>query len=137
MNLLNSLSLGLVLLMGAPLAQAGAVIVAADSSEAALDKSVVQAVFLGRTQRIGGSPVVLVMQKSGAVRESFDADVLGKPGPQLTAHWSRLIFTGRAKQPEEATSDADVVAKVAGTPGAIGYVGSVPAGANVKVVFEF
>lgn len=116
---------------------AGAVIVSADSSAGSLDKAAIQNVFLGREQSVGGSPVQLVFQKSGATREKFDADVLGKPGSQLTAHWSRLIFTGRAKQPEEAESDADVVSKVSGKPGAIGYVNSVPAGANVKVVFEF
>jgi len=118
-------------------AHAGAVIVSADSSVATLDKSAVQNVFLGREQNVGGAPVVLVFQKSGAAREKFDADVLGKPGSQLTAHWSRLIFTGRAKQPEDAEGDADVIGKIAGKPGAIGYVASVPADAGVKVVFEF
>ena len=118
-------------------ANAGAVIVAANSAQAAMDQAAVQGVFLGRDQRVGGEAVALVFQKPGAARDKFDADVLGKPGSQLTAHWSRLIFTGRAKQPEEAGSDAEVVAKVAGKPGAIGYVDSVPAGAAVKVVFEF
>jgi hypothetical protein len=118
-------------------AEAGAVIVGADSSQAAMDKSAVQAVFLGQEQRVGGAPVVVVFQKAGAARTKFDGDVLGKPGAQLTSHWSRLIFTGRAKKPEEANSDADVVAKVASTPGAIGYVDSVPAGANAKVIFDF
>lgn len=131
------LSLAILGLALSNLAQAGAVIVSADSSQAAMDQSRVQAVFLGRESSVGGSPVVLVFQKSGPVREKFDADVLGRPGSQLTSHWSRLIFTGRAKAPEEVNSDAEVAARVAGTPGAIGYVGSVPAGANVKVVFEF
>lgn len=132
--------LSLSLLMGLALsaqAQAGAVIVSADSAVSSLDKSAIQGVFLGRNQKVGDAPVALVFQRGGAVREKFDADVLGKPGSQLTAHWSRLIFTGRAKQPEEAGNDVEVVAKVAGKPGAIGYVDSVPAGAGVKVVFEF
>ncbi len=118
-------------------AQAGAVIVSADASVSSLDKSAIQGIFLGRDQKVGDAPVALVFQRGGSTREKFDGDVLGKPGSQLTAHWSRLIFTGRAKQPEEAGNDAEVVAKVAGKPGAIGYVDSVPAGAGVKVVFEF
>lgn len=118
-------------------ANAGAVIVSGDAAVSSFDKAGVQGVFLGRDQKVGDAPVALVFQRAGTVREKFDADVLGKPGSQLTAHWSRLIFTGRAKQPEEAGNDAEVVAKVAGKPGAIGYVDSVPAGANVKVVFEF
>jgi hypothetical protein len=135
-NLSTLLSCG-VLLLASPLVSAGAVIVAADSSQAQMEKAAVQAVFLGQEQRVGGAPVVVVFQKTGAARTKFDGDVLGKPGAQLTSHWSRLIFTGRAKKPEEANSDADVVAKVASTPGAIGYVDTVPAGASVKVVFEF
>lgn len=132
------LTLSLLLgLAAAAQVQAGAVIVSADSTLSSLDKAGVQNVFLGRDQKVGDATVALVFQRGGPIREAFDADVLGKPGSQLTAHWSRLIFTGRAKQPEEASGDAEVVAKVAGKPGAIGYVANVPAGANVKIVFEF
>lgn len=118
-------------------AHAGAVIVAAESPESSMDSAKIQGIFLGRDQKVGNSPAALVFQRGGPTREKFDADVLGKPGSQLTAHWSRLIFTGRAKQPEEADNDADVIAKVTGKAGAIGYVDTVPAGASVKVVFEF
>jgi ABC-type phosphate transport system substrate-binding protein len=131
---LAAAALGLTVALSA---QAGSVIVSADSPESSMDEAKVQSLFLGRETKVGGTAVALVFQKPGAAREKFDADVLGKPGAQLTAHWSRLIFTGRAKQPEEAGSDAEVVAKVAGKPGAIGYVSAVPAGAAVKVVYEF
>ena len=77
-------------------ANAGAVIVSGDAAVSSFDKAGVQGVFLGRDQKVGDAPVALVFQRAGTVREKFDADVLGKPGSQLTAHWSRLIFTGRA-----------------------------------------
>lgn len=137
MKPLKQMTLALALAAAPLTADAGAVVVAAESGVTALDRSAVQALFLGRTKRLGSEDVTLVMQKSGAVREAFDRDVLGKPGSQLTAHWSRLIFTGRAKQPEEANSDADVIAKVTSTPGAIGYVTQLPADGSVRAVLEF
>jgi ABC-type phosphate transport system substrate-binding protein len=118
-------------------AEAGSVIVGKDASVQSLDQSEVQRVFLGRTGSLGGSPVVVVFQKSGATREAFDGKVLAKPGAQLTSYWSKLVFTGKAKAPEEVDSDAAVKAKVAATPGAIGYIDDSAVDASVKVVFKF
>ena len=79
----------------------------------------------------------IVFHKSGSVRESFDNTVLGKPGSQLTSYWAKLVFTGKAKAPEELASDAEVRAKVAATPGAIGYVDDGAVDASVTKVFDF
>ncbi|GIX37724.1 MAG: hypothetical protein KatS3mg127_0963 [Silanimonas sp.] len=117
-------------------AHAGKVVVAANSSQGPLDKAAVQAIFLGRTPTVGGQPAVIVFQK-GPVRAQFEDGVLGRSGAQLTSHWSRLVFTGRAKQPEEVADDAAVKAKVAATPGAIGYISADAVDSSVKVVFEF
>lgn len=115
---------------------AGKVVVAANSSQGALDKAGVQAVFLGRTTTVGGQPAVVVFQK-GPVRAPFENDVVGRAGPQLASHWSRLVFTGRAKAPEDLADDAAVKAKVASTPGAIGYISDGAVDGTVKVIFDF
>ncbi|WP_028771265.1 hypothetical protein [Silanimonas lenta] len=117
-------------------AHAGKVVVAANSSQGPLSKADVQAIFLGRTPTVGGQPAVIVFQK-GPVRATFENEVLGRSGAQLTSHWSRLVFTGRAKQPEEVADDAAVKAKVAATPGAIGYISAGAVDSSVKVLFEF
>ena len=36
--------------------------------------------------------------------------VVGRSGAQLTSHWARLVFTGRAKAPEDLADDAAVKA---------------------------
>jgi len=117
-------------------AQAGKIVVAANSSQAALDKSSAQSIFLGRTASVGGQPSVIIFQK-GSVREDFELNVVGRSGAQLGSHWSRLVFTGRAKAPDDLANDAAVKAKVVSTPGAIGYISDDAADASVKVLFDF
>lgn len=125
----------LALLTASP-AFAGKVVVAANSSQGSLDKAGVQAIFLGRTAQVGGQPAVVVFQK-GPTRAPFESGVVGRAGAQLASHWSRLVFTGRAKAPEDLADDAAVKAKVASTPGAIGYISDDAVDGTVKVLFDF
>lgn len=126
----------LVLALAAGPALAGKIVVAANSSQGALDKAAAQAIFLGRTTSVGGQPAVIVFQK-GPTRAPFESGVVGRAGAQLTAHWSRLVFTGRAKAPEEVADDAAVKAKLAATPGAIGYISDGAVDSSVKVLLDF
>ena len=118
-------------------AEAGSVIVGPGTDVNSLDANAIKRIFLGRESTLGAQPIVVVFQKSGSVRESFDNTVLGKPGSQLTSYWAKLVFTGKAKAPEELASDAEVRAKVAATPGAIGYVDDGAVDASVTKVFDF
>jgi ABC-type phosphate transport system substrate-binding protein len=118
-------------------ASAGAVVVAAGSSAAALDADAAKRAFLGRESTIGGAPAMVVYQKSGATKDAFESKVLGKSGADLAGYWSKLIFTGKAKAPEEVAGDAAVKAKIAATPGAIGYVDDGAVDSSVKVLFKF
>ena len=96
---------------------AGSVVVGADSPAGALDAEAVKRVFLGREATVGGKPAVVVYQKAGATKSAFESGVLGRSGADLAGYWSKLIFTGKAKAPEELSGDAAVKAKVASTPG--------------------
>lgn len=126
-----------LLLAAASNVHAGAVVASADSTYSAMDIEQVKRVFLGRETSVDGKPVTLVFQKGGAVRDQFDNQVLGRPGAQLTSYWSKLIFTGKAKAPDEASNDADVVAKLAANPNAIGYVSDAAVSGKVKVLYKF
>jgi ABC-type phosphate transport system substrate-binding protein len=118
-------------------ASAGSVIVGPGTDVSSLDADAVKRIFLGRESQVGGKPVVVVFQKGGSVREAFDNAVLGKPGAQLSAYWSKLVFTGKAKAPDEVDGDAAVKAKVAATAGAIGYVADSAVDGSVRKVFDF
>lgn len=129
--------LGIALLVLASQAHAGAVVVASGSKAASMDAEAVKRVFLGREASVGGAAAVVVYQKSGATREAFNKSVLGKAGAELTSYWSRLIFTGKAKAPTEVDGDAAVKARLASSPGAIGYVSDAAIDGSVKVLFKF
>ncbi|NZA27948.1 phosphate ABC transporter substrate-binding protein [Luteimonas sp. SJ-92] len=131
-------ALGLAVALASPFdAEAGSVVVAADSGAGAMDAEAVRRVFLGRETSVGGAQASVVYQRGGALRDSFDKDVLGRAGAELTSYWSRLVFTGKAKAPEEVANDAAVKAKVASTPGAIGYIDDASVDGSVKVLFTF
>jgi TonB family protein len=81
-------------------------------------------VFLEETRWFGdGFHAEPVIEKDGPVHEAFLQEYIGKSSDDLQTFYRALIFTGRGFKPKELASDAEVVAYVARTKGAIGYVG--------------
>src|ERR1022692_171940 len=74
------------------------------------------------TSLADGSHVEPVLEKSGAVHEAFLQEDDGRTDDDLQSYYRALVFTGRGSMPKELSSDAEVVAYVARTRGAIGYV---------------
>jgi len=90
-------------------------------------------VFLGAKSSLSdGSAVEPVLMQSGAAHEAFLKEYVGKTDAALRNHFKSLVFTGKGSMPKSFASDADVVAYVAKTKGAIGYVGNAGAAAGVK-----
>jgi hypothetical protein len=81
-----------------------------------------------------GSHVQPVLAKKGAAHEAFLKDYLGKSDSALQTYYRSLVFTGRGSMPKEFGSDAEIVAYVARTKGAIGYVSGSADAAGVKVL---
>ena len=84
-------------------------------------------VFLATKTSLSGSHVEPVLEKAGPAHEAFLKKYLGKTDAALNTYYRSLVFTGKAFMPKMLASDAQVVAYVARTKGAIGYVN---AGAN-------
>ena len=69
------------------------------------------------------------------VRKEFTNAVLGQSLMGVKNHWQQQIFAGRAAPPPVKETEAEVVAFVAATPGAIGYVStSASLSSGVKVI---
>src|SRR5690606_5685245 len=85
------------------------VIVAANNSQTFLSQSQVINIFLGRTKAyLDGTPALPVDQAEGTLaRNEFYRDLLGWTAPQLRAHWSKIIFTGRGRPPRQLADDAE------------------------------
>jgi len=72
--------------------------------------------------------------KKGAVHEAFLQQYLGVTEDDLQIYYRTLLFTGRGSMPKVLESDAEVVAYVARTRGAIGYVSSSANAVGVKTL---
>jgi ABC-type phosphate transport system substrate-binding protein len=97
---------------------------------ASLTRAQVSQMFLKKLARWpDGKPVVAVDQaKTAAIREVFSRTVLGRGATAVVAFWQQQIFSGADVPPAEKASEAEVIAFVKATPGAIGYVS---AGADI------
>lgn len=101
------------------------------SSELSADE--LKLVFLGtKTSLADGSVVEPVLAQSGPAHDSFLKIYVGKSDPALRNHFKSLVFTGKGSMPKSFASDADIVAHVAKTKGAIGYLAAAPANPGVK-----
>jgi hypothetical protein len=125
-----------ILLLGALSARAAdvKVIVNPSVSVSSVSAGDLQAVFLLDSDSLGGNHVVPVLEKSGPAHEAFLKAFLGKNDAALQAFYRSLVFTGKASMPKFLASDAEVVAYVAKTKGAIGYVSSGASTEGVKTL---
>ena len=82
------------------------------------------ALFLKKTNKWpDGTPIVPVEPgHDSSLRLSFCRAVHDKTVAMVDSYWQKQVFSGRSSPPLSKTSDAEVVAYVRGTRGAIGYV---------------
>jgi ABC-type phosphate transport system substrate-binding protein len=98
------------------------------------------AVFLRKAVRWGtGAPAVPVDQSgTSAVRNAFSQAVLGMPVATAVQYWQKQMFgTKPLRPPAVKASDAEVIAFVEKTEGAVGYVSkaaTLPAGVKALAV---
>lgn len=82
-----------------------------------------KSVYLGKSTSLGdGTRVEPVLEKGGPAHEIFLRHYLGQSNEQLQVYYRSLVFSGKASMPKEVGSDAEMIAYVARTKNAIGYV---------------
>lgn len=112
------------------------IIVSARSKLGALSAEQAADIFLAHTRRFpDGSEAVAIDQSLGSpLRDQFYGKLAGRSPALMKAHWSRLIFTGRAEPPAEVEGSVAVRKLIADNPGLIGYVERGALDASVRVV---
>lgn len=118
-------------------AQIGSVKIIANSSVKSdmISADELKSVFLGEKSSLNdGSHVEPVLEKGGVTHEAFVKEYLGKSDAALQIYYRSQVFTGKGSMPKSVGSDADVVAYVAKTKGAIGYIGSGTRAEGVKTL---
>jgi TonB family protein len=93
-----------------------------------------KSLYLGEKSSINGTHVEPVIERRGPAHEAFLRDYLGQTDDQLRKYYEALVFTGRGSMPKTVSSDAEVVAYVAKTRGAIGYVGTAASVEGVRTL---
>jgi TonB family protein len=92
-------------------------------------------VFLEENNSLAdGSHVEPVLEKDGPAHQAFLQKYVGRTADDLQTYYRGLAFSGRGSMPKELGSDAEVVAYVAKTRGAIGYVSAETRTEGVKTL---
>jgi len=95
----------------------------------------IKGVFLAtKTSLADGSHVEPVLEKDGPTHQAFLKEYIGKTDSALETYYRSLVFTGKASMPKMLAADAEVVAYVAKTKGAVGYVSAGASTAGVKTL---
>lgn len=95
-------------------------------------------IYLGQRQvwRPGQAITPIRLRETSDASTALFDDVLKMNSSRFAATWQQLELSGRGVAPRRVESVEEMIATVAGTPGAIGYAMSsdVPVGAPVTVV---
>ena len=75
-----------------------------------------------RTSLADGAHLEPVLLKSGRVHDALIRDLLGKTASGLDSYYRSLVFAGKGAMPRRFSTEAELVAYVRATKGAIGYV---------------
>ena len=140
MRLPNPISLALLLMAQSAtgtVAKADVVtVVSAKSAITSLSKNQAADIFLGRSNHFpdGARAVPLDLPEGSAVRDEFYERVAGKSPPQLKAHWSKIIFTGRGQPPKMVENSAQLKKLLAANLSAIGYIDAAEVDPSVRVL---
>ena len=106
-----------------------------------IKREALRVAFLGTSARwADGQPVLAVDQSvRSSVRARFSESLLSQSVIAVQAHWMSQISSGKGRPPLTKASDAEVIAYVQATPGAIGYVAgdtSIEPGVKVLQVIQ-
>jgi hypothetical protein len=126
----NSLFASFLVISFAANANAGEVIA---HPSVALSADEVKELFLGDKQFAGN--VKLVPADNSAAQADFVAKVLQTDVAKYSARWAKKAFREGLNAPGVKSDDADVLAFVKATPGAVGYVSGASGGAKVLLKY--
>lgn len=102
-------------------------------ADASIDASGLTGIYsLDQTRWSDGSAVVPFDAATPAQDAFYGA--IGQSAGQMKKVWLRKKLSGEGQPPESLGSDAEVLAKVASTPGAVGFVSADAVDGSVKVL---
>lgn len=112
------------------------VVVAAENPLDEMTRLHLADLYLGRAASFedGRRAVPIDLAPGTPARTAFYERYLERTPAEIKAHWSRIIFTGRGRPPPDLPSGEAVKRRIAGDPGAIGYLDASLVDESVRVV---
>jgi len=99
-----------------------------------LDIKAIKKIFLGKKMYWeDNKKITLFILAKSPAHEEFVKKYLGKSTNQFTNYWKQLLFTGKGMLPHRV-KDAEMIAKVRETDGAIGYIDASLATEDVNIL---
>ena len=99
-----------------------------------LSRQDVKNIFLSKKKNVGGVTIKLTALKDDSLTEQFLKAYVGKTPSQFSSYYKKLVFTGKGKPPKSMGSEAEMIAYIARTSGAIGYVSTAAVTTQVKTI---
>ena len=132
---LRSLVLLLLLLApGTALAGEHVVVTTANPTQT-LSRHRLKKILLGKAKKWpDGNKIVLAVLARGPTHDSFIKHYARKTPKQFTNYWRKMVFSGKGKMPKSFSTEKKLMAFVALTPGAIGYIDSATPKQGVKIL---
>jgi len=127
----------LMVVLSSLAARADSVKIIANSAVQANEISVheLKGVYLRERSSLNdGTHVEPVLARGGIAHETFVKLYLKQNSDELQRYYQTLVFSGKGSMPKAVASDADVVAYVTKTKGAIGYVNAETNTSGVKTL---
>ncbi len=112
------------------------VIVHPTTGKESIPRESLRAIFGMLLQKWPGETAVkvFVLRDDAPEHATFSKSILQVFPHQLRMAWDRQVFSGQGQYPEQLGSTQEILARVAATPGAIGYVRSNEINQNVRVL---
>jgi ABC-type phosphate transport system substrate-binding protein len=111
------------------------VIVVNKGNDSILDEKSVQRIFLGKENKFSnGQEAIPVNLGIDKIREDFDSNVLKRNSSQVSAYWSKLVFTGKGIPPKSVDDESTVLQLVKDNLNVIGYVDAANVTDDVRVI---
>lgn len=134
--MLRTLILILSLWLVAATAQAVEIIAQRAVTSASLSQSQARAMFGMRQPKWpDGTPLkVFVLPDLHPLHGAFCKEKLNLYPYQLRQSWDRLVYSGIGQAPNEVATEEEMIARVAATPGAIGYVRKANANDSIRTI---
>jgi TonB family protein len=126
-----------LMIFAPPKTQAGEIKVIANSDLKAdtISADELKRIFLEENRSLDdGTHIEPVLEKNGSAHRMFLQEYMGRTDDDLQTLYRVLVFTGRGSIPKELGSDAEVVAYVSKTRGAIGYISAESSTLGVKTL---